>query len=61
MTNEPEKLITVVVTDDQGHTFKRDWKAEAGKRDVIRWTIESPDLPYYVDADHIVSVTIVPK
>ena len=50
--------IRVLVKDDQGNEFSRDWRATADRRDAIRWTIESGDLPYTLTGT-IVSVTIL--
>lgn len=50
--------IRVTVKDAQGKTYTRDWKSTANRIDAIRWTIESPDVPYYFNVAEIVGVTI---
>lgn len=57
MENTTE-IIIVIVTDAHGKTFKREWLARANRRDAIRWTMEPTDLPYFIDEESIVSVTI---
>lgn len=53
-----EKLITITVTDENGNSFSRDWRREANRLDVLRWMAENEDLPVYVDASKITTVTI---
>lgn len=50
--------ITVTIKDSKGKTFSRDWKNTDDKRNAIRWTLESGDLPYYVDIAEIVEITV---
>lgn len=50
--------ITVTITDSKGKTFSRDWKNTDDKRNAIRWTLESGDLPYYVDIAEIIEITV---
>lgn len=50
--------ITVTIKDSKGKTFSRDWKSTADKRDAIRWTLESGDVPYFVDIAEIVEITV---
>jgi hypothetical protein len=51
--------IRVLVTDAQGNRFHRDWKATADRRDALRWTLESGDLPYYVEVAKIENIRII--
>lgn len=50
--------ITVTIKDFNGKTFSRSWKNTDDKRNAIRWTLESGDLPYYLDIAEIVEITI---
>lgn len=50
--------ITVTIKDSEGKTFSRDWRITADKRDAIRWTMGSADLPFYVEIDKIVEITV---
>lgn len=50
--------ITVTFKDSEGKIFSRDWKNTNDKRNAIRWTLESRDLPYYVDIAKIVEITV---
>jgi hypothetical protein len=50
--------VTVTIKDSNGKTFSRDWKSTDDKRDAIRWTLESGDVPYYVDIANIVEITV---
>lgn len=53
--------ITVTVVDSKGKTFSRAWKDTDDKRYAIRWTLESGDLPYYLDVAEIVEIKIKPE
>jgi hypothetical protein len=44
-----EDEIVVKVTGDLG-IYLYGWKKTADRRDAIRWTLESGDLPYYAGA-----------
>ncbi|MNH21254.1 7-cyano-7-deazaguanine synthase [compost metagenome] len=57
--NEEYDVIQCVVTGKHGGVFKREYKAEANHPDVIRWVMESPDLPYYISGE-IDRVEIIP-
>lgn len=50
--------ITVTIKDSNGNTFSRDWKNTSDKRDAIRWTLESGDLPHYLDISKLIAITI---
>lgn len=50
--------ITVTIKDSKGKTFSRDWKNTSDKRNAIRWTLESGDLPYCIDIAEIVEITV---
>lgn len=50
--------ITVTIKDFNGKTFSRSWKNTDDKRNAIRWTLESGDIPYYLDIAEIVEITI---
>jgi hypothetical protein len=50
--------FTVTIKDSDGKTFTRGWKNTANKLDAIRWTVESVDVPYYLDVNKIVEVII---
>lgn len=50
--------VTVTIKDSKGEIFSRDWKNTDDKRDAIRWTLESGDLPYYLDIASIVEITV---
>lgn len=50
--------VTVTIKDSKDKTFSRDWKNTSDKRNAIRWTLESGDLPYYVDIAEIVKITV---
>lgn len=52
------KVKRVTVSDTAGNTFSRDWKITAKNIDAIRWTIESQDLPHYVNEMAIENVVI---
>jgi hypothetical protein len=56
MTQKDE--ITVIFKDSKGNTFTREWKSTSDKRDAIRWTLESGDLPHYIDISAIVEMEI---
>jgi len=51
--------ITVTIKDSKDRTFSRDWKNTDDKRDAIRWTLESRDLPHYLDIANIVEITVI--
>lgn len=51
--------ITVTIKDSKGKTFSRDWKNTNDKRNAIRWTLESGDLPYYLDIAEIVEIIVI--
>ncbi len=53
--------VTVVIKDSDGNIFSRDWKNTSDKRDAIRWTLESGDLPYYLDIANITEIKIMPE
>lgn len=55
---ESKDEITVTFKDSKGKTFIRDWKNTSDKRDAIRWTLESGDLPYYINIAEIVEITV---
>lgn len=55
MTDE----ITVTIKDSDGNTFSRDWQNTDDKRNAIRWTLESGDLPYILDISKLVEITIM--
>jgi hypothetical protein len=38
--------IRVVIRDDKGNVFHKDWKATADHKDAIHWTIQHGDLPH---------------
>jgi hypothetical protein len=50
--------IRITFKDSQGNTFTKDWKNTSDKRNAIRWTLESGDLPYCIDISKIVEMTI---
>lgn len=50
--------MTITIIDSDGKTFSRKWKATANKLDAIRWTVESLDVPHYVDVNKIVEIKI---
>lgn len=51
--------IRVLITDAQGNTYHKDWKATAKIGSCIRWTLESEDSAYYLTAD-IRHIEIIP-
>jgi hypothetical protein len=53
--------LIVTIKDSLGGEYTRRWKESANKLDAIRWTMESPDVPYYVHVDNIIEITIVTK
>lgn len=53
-----KNTITATIRDSDGKTFSRDWMNTANRLDVIRWTTEHGDAPYYVTVDKIIDVTI---
>ena len=57
MENVKDEII-VMIKDSKGKEFSRDWKNTSDKRNAIRWTLESGDLPYYVDIAEIVEITV---
>lgn len=50
--------ITITIKDFKGNTFSRSWKSTANKIDAIRWTIESEDVPFYLEVNDIVEITV---
>lgn len=50
--------VRVVIRDSEGNTYRKDWKADAKRVDIIRWTTESEDLAYYLPGT-IESIVIV--
>lgn len=50
--------ITVTIKDSNGKTFSRDWKNTDDKRNAIRWTLENPDLPYYINIAEIKEINV---
>jgi hypothetical protein len=50
--------ITVSIKDSQGKEFSRRWKNTDDKRNAIRWTLESGDLPHYLDISKIIKITV---
>lgn len=50
--------IKVTIKDSKGNTFSKSWKNTDDKRNAIRWTLESGDVPYYVDVANIVEITV---
>jgi hypothetical protein len=50
--------ITVTIKDSEGNTFSRDWKNTNDKRNAIRWTLESGDLPYSLDIGKLIEITV---
>lgn len=53
-----ENLLYVTVRDSNGNRFIKEWKSTANKIDAIRWTLENNDLPYYLDIEKIIEITI---
>lgn len=51
--------ITVRIKDVNDKVFSQDWKNTNDKRDAIRWTLESRDLPHYLDIANIVEITVI--
>ena len=51
-------ILTVTILDLNGDKFSRSWKSSANKLDAIRWTIQSEDVPYYVDIDKITDIKV---
>lgn len=47
----PLDEITVIVRDSKNNAFSQNWKGSADRKDAIRWTLENPDLPYYLTGD----------
>ena len=50
--------VTVTIKDSKGKVFQRDWMNTDDKRNAIKWTLESGDLPYYLDIASIVEITV---
>ena len=50
--------IKVTIKDVKGNTFSKGWKDTPDKRDAIRWTLESGDVPYYLDVAAIVEIKV---
>jgi hypothetical protein len=50
--------ITVTIIDSKGKTFSRDWKNTDDKRNAIGWTLNSGDLPYYLNIAEIVEIKV---
>ena len=51
-------VLTVTILDSKGDSFSRSWKSSANKLDAIRWTVQSEDVPYYVDIDKITDIKV---
>lgn len=51
-------ILTVTIFDSKKGRFSRSWKSTANKLDAIRWTIESEDVPYYLNVDDITDVKV---
>lgn len=50
--------IEVRIQDEDGNSYSRGYAGTADKRDAIRWTLESGDLPYAIDLTRIKQVTV---
>lgn len=54
----PVDECVVTITDEDGRRFTKAWDKTADRRDMIRWTLESSDLPHVIDAPSITTITI---
>lgn len=53
--------IEVKIQDEDGNTYSRGYAGTADKRDAIKWTLESGDLPYALDINRIAQITVTTK
>lgn len=55
-----ERLVKITIWDNKGNNFSRDYKDTNDKRDAIRWTLESGDVPHYLNIGDISRITVTP-
>lgn len=51
--------IVVIITDTNGHQFKKQWSGTADKLDAIKWTLGyEEDFKYNLNVNEIIKIEI---
>ena len=51
--------IEILIVDASGKTFHLVWKNTNDRTNAIKWTLESGDLPHYVDVAKIIQINVI--